>query len=67
MLQQILDIRMEIDRFDASDALAVALCHHYQFHSPVNRKKTERMERVCRKKSEESDLKSGVWSLKLSK
>jgi len=36
MLQQILSIRMEIDRFDASDALAVALCHHYQFHSPVN-------------------------------
>ena len=35
MLQQILTIRMEIDRFDASDALAVALCHHYQFNSPV--------------------------------
>jgi crossover junction endodeoxyribonuclease RuvC len=33
MLQQILGIRMEIDRFDASDALAVALCHHYQFRS----------------------------------
>ncbi len=33
MLQQILGIKMEIDRFDASDALAVALCHHYQFRS----------------------------------
>jgi crossover junction endodeoxyribonuclease RuvC len=36
MLQQILDIRLEINRFDASDALAVALCHHYQFRSPVS-------------------------------
>ncbi len=35
MLQQILTIRMELDRFDASDALAVALCHHYQLRSPV--------------------------------
>jgi crossover junction endodeoxyribonuclease RuvC len=35
MLQQILAIRMEIDGFDASDALAVALCHHYQFRSPA--------------------------------
>ncbi len=34
MLQQILAIRMDIARFDASDALAVALCHHYQFRSP---------------------------------
>ena len=34
MLQQILGIRKEILRFDASDALAVALCHHYQFRSP---------------------------------
>jgi crossover junction endodeoxyribonuclease RuvC len=36
MLQQILAIRMEVDRFDASDALAVALCHHYQLRSPVH-------------------------------
>jgi len=36
MLQQILSIRMDISRFDASDALAVALCHHYQFRTPVN-------------------------------
>jgi crossover junction endodeoxyribonuclease RuvC len=35
MLQQTLGIKMEIDRFDASDALAVALCHHYQFRSTV--------------------------------
>jgi crossover junction endodeoxyribonuclease RuvC len=27
---------MKIDRFDASDALAVALCHHYQFNTPIN-------------------------------
>src|SRR5450755_3920595 len=36
MLQQILGIHQEIHRFDASDALAVALCHHYQFRSPVH-------------------------------
>jgi crossover junction endodeoxyribonuclease RuvC len=35
MLQQILKIHMQVDRFDASDALAVALCHHYQFRSPA--------------------------------
>jgi crossover junction endodeoxyribonuclease RuvC len=35
MLQQILSIRMDLNRFDASDALAVALCHHYQFRNPV--------------------------------
>jgi crossover junction endodeoxyribonuclease RuvC len=35
MLQQILTIRMDLTRFDASDALAVALCHHYQLRSPV--------------------------------
>ena len=39
MLQQILAIRMEVDRYDASDALAVALCHHYQFRSMVSKKK----------------------------
>src|SRR5436309_14875194 len=31
MLQQVLQIQLEIVLFDASDALAVALCHHYQF------------------------------------
>jgi crossover junction endodeoxyribonuclease RuvC len=35
MLQQILGIRVEIVCLDASDALAVALCHHYQFRTPV--------------------------------
>ena len=30
MLQQLLQIREEISSFDASDALAVALCHHFQ-------------------------------------
>lgn len=33
MLQQILQIRDEISGFDASDALAVALCHHFQFRT----------------------------------
>jgi crossover junction endodeoxyribonuclease RuvC len=39
MLQQILEIRRDIVCFDASDALAVALCHHYQFRSPGSTQK----------------------------
>ena len=39
MLQQILEIQLEVNRFDASDALAVALCHHYQFRTPVSVRK----------------------------
>jgi crossover junction endodeoxyribonuclease RuvC len=39
MLQQILEIRVEIRGFDASDALAVALCHHFQFRSPLSSEK----------------------------
>jgi crossover junction endodeoxyribonuclease RuvC len=30
MLQRILQLEQEIDRYDASDALAVAVCHHFQ-------------------------------------
>jgi crossover junction endodeoxyribonuclease RuvC len=32
MLRQILQIQVEVIQFDASDALAVALCHHFQGH-----------------------------------
>ena len=39
MLQQILKIRHEIDHLDASDALAVAICHHFQDASPVPKEK----------------------------
>lgn len=35
MLQHTLGIRMEMTRMDASDALAVAVCHHYAESSPV--------------------------------
>lgn len=35
MLQHTLGIRMEMIRMDASDALAVAVCHHYAETSPV--------------------------------
>ncbi len=35
MLQHTLGIRMEMTRLDASDALAVAVCHHYAESSPV--------------------------------
>jgi len=42
MLQHTLGIRMEMTRMDASDALAVAVCHHYAESSPVpeSRKKS---------------------------
>ncbi|HTS43403.1 MAG TPA: crossover junction endodeoxyribonuclease RuvC [Puia sp.] len=33
MLQRLLEIRNEIIHYDASDALAVAMCHHFQFNS----------------------------------
>ena len=45
MLQQILNIQMEIDRFDASDALAVALVIIINFAHRFNRKKIKWMER----------------------
>lgn len=34
MLQQILNFKEEMTYLDASDGLAVALCHHYQMDSP---------------------------------
>ncbi|MBO9620226.1 MAG: crossover junction endodeoxyribonuclease RuvC [Niabella sp.] len=37
MLQQILSIKEAPEYFDATDALAVALCHHYQISSPVQK------------------------------
>lgn len=39
MLQQILQIRQKIDHMDASDALAVAICHHFQGTGPVLKEK----------------------------
>lgn len=39
MLQQILLLKEMPDYFDATDALAVALCHHYQLSAPVKRGK----------------------------
>jgi crossover junction endodeoxyribonuclease RuvC len=35
MLQRILTIEEKPDYLDASDALAVAICHHYQTSSPI--------------------------------
>lgn len=35
MLQQMLDLKELPDYFDATDALAVAVCHHYQLLSPI--------------------------------
>lgn len=38
MLQTILKIQEKPQYFDATDALAVALCHHYQTSSPLGKK-----------------------------
>ncbi|MFY8127312.1 MAG: crossover junction endodeoxyribonuclease RuvC [Chitinophagaceae bacterium] len=35
MLQRVLNIAEKPEYFDATDALAVALCHHYQISSPI--------------------------------
>lgn len=40
MLQQIFTIEENPKYFDASDALAVALCHHYQSRFPLGKAKT---------------------------
>jgi crossover junction endodeoxyribonuclease RuvC len=37
MLQQVLKIEEQPEYFDATDALAVALCHHYQTSSPLTK------------------------------
>lgn len=39
MLQAVLKLEDEPQYFDASDALGVALCHHYQMNSPLQTKK----------------------------
>jgi len=38
MLQRILNLQEQPQYFDATDALAVALCHHYQTSSPLGKK-----------------------------
>lgn len=38
MLQHILSFRQELAKLDASDALAVAVCHHYMQQSPIPEK-----------------------------
>lgn len=38
MLQRVLQLQEKPHYFDATDALAVALCHHYQTSSPVFKK-----------------------------
>jgi crossover junction endodeoxyribonuclease RuvC len=35
MLQHLLELNMEIRQYDASDALAVAMCHHFQQHAGI--------------------------------
>lgn len=40
MLQQLLSLTDFPDYFDATDALAVAMCHHYEISAPVRRTKS---------------------------
>ena len=40
MLQQLLIIKDQPTYYDATDAVAVAVCHHYQTNSPLG--KTEK-------------------------
>lgn len=37
MLQQLLSVKQEPASFDATDALAVAVCHHFQINSVINK------------------------------
>ncbi len=37
MLQQILSLKEMPDYYDATDALAVAMCHHYQLSAPLQK------------------------------
>ena len=53
MLQNILELEGELDVYDASDALAVAVCHHFQQHSPANA--------PCKTKSGIAKKRSGSW------
>src|SRR5689334_9923764 len=53
MLQHILSIEEEPQYFDATDALAVAVCHHFQFKLPLNA--------TNHKKIKKSAVKNGAW------
>ena len=37
MLQQLLSVKQEPASYDATDALAVAVCHHFQLHSVIGK------------------------------
>ena len=36
MLEKTLGVKLEADHLDATDALAIALCHHFQTVNPVS-------------------------------
>ena len=39
MLEKTLGVKLESKHLDATDALAIALCHHYETSSPVKASK----------------------------
>jgi len=54
MLQHILSLEEEPQYFDATDALAVAVCHHFQFKLPLNA--------TSQKKLRSPAVKNGAWA-----
>lgn len=51
MLQRILNFEERPEFMDATDALAVALCHHFQSKSPLNEQKVTSVKTARRKQS----------------
>lgn len=41
MIQRILGIQVDVKHLDATDALAIALCHYYDFSSPLGGRKSK--------------------------
>jgi crossover junction endodeoxyribonuclease RuvC len=54
MLQQILSLETQPKYFDATDALAVAVCHHFQFKLPLHA--------IVVKKTNRTTMKNGSWA-----
>lgn len=40
MIEKIMDVKLKVDYLDASDALAIAMCHFYQLTNPLSDRET---------------------------
>lgn len=61
MLQTILQLDESIKEYDASDALAVALCHHYQNRSPLGQSDQPASKKTGLPSTRTTSKKSGGW------